>query len=476
MNDTFADFGKTNPEINNEVLHDSTSADQFSGVLNENPKLESTDDPSQPAGLSDSLDEVDQAEKRLVIAKRTRPNFHGKTLFQRLKDKVGHKLQSLKNPFGTFHHFLQSPFKAPSDNSTSISSQALAILGTVKQFSKFIDKDLPPLLDTLLGTNLSELLTSADLDDFKNGIIKVQEQIGRSKLILAVLLYTLHNDWENIKQRYGVKSLLEIIDSLPEQYRMTRQSFYNAVKSGRVLVYYAITCQVKFDINEPFPENEELVRCLVSNYSKLPFIYNWLFIKIHTAKPISNEELILHLKQDTVKNFKVFIDSHINEKKQTKAKLNAQDKKQIKEEQVLPALTNEQKIICQEVARGRFIYFLKDDLDDPHFASSVKRAIYVSLLERNKRYISSNFDMLDYAAENGLLPLDFVRQVKVAFHFPIHSNLQLDDLREIMVKECKTLNQLRLAQAIIVHRFIKDPYVGNEFCCKVCLSPLVLHI
>jgi hypothetical protein len=214
-------------EINNEVLHDFSS-DQFSGIRNENPKLESTDDPCQHGELLDSLDEMDLAEKRLVIAKRPRPTFHRKNLFHRLKDKVAHKLQSLKNPFGIFGHFLQSPLKAHSDDSTSISSQALAILGTVKQFSKFIDKDLSPLLDTLLGTNLSELLTSADLDDFKNGFIKVQEQIGRSKLILAVLLYTLHNDWENIKQRYGVKSLLEIIDSLPEQYRMTRQSFYNA--------------------------------------------------------------------------------------------------------------------------------------------------------------------------------------------------------------------------------------------------------
>jgi len=462
MNDTFADFGKTNPETNNEVLYDS-SADQFFGVLNENPKLESTYNPSQSAGLSDSLDEMDLAEKRLVIAKRTRPNFHGKNLFQRLKDKVGRKLQSLKNPFGIFGHFLQSPFKAPSDDSTSISSQALAILGTVKQFSKHINKDLSHALYTFFGKNLSELLTSTDLNDFKKGIILIQEQIGRSKLILAVLLYAIHNDWENIKYRYGAESLLEVIESLPEQYRMTRQSFHNAVKSGRVLVHYSIICPGGHSPKEPFPENEELVKCLINNYSKLPYVENWLSSKNPNKKPISNEELILHLKQDTVKNFKEFIDSHIHDKVQAKAKAepNTQNKKQKTEEQVLPDLTSEQKIICQEIARGKHIYFLISDPNDPYFVDYAKKAIYASLVERNRRYRASSFDMFDYAAKDGLLPIDFVRKVKAIWHYSYSNPLQLEDLHGLLVKECVTLNQLRLAQAIIVYRFYRDPHIRD---------------
>jgi hypothetical protein len=470
MNDTFADFGKTNPEINNEVLYDS-STDQFFGVLNENPKLESTDNPSQPAGLSDSLDEMDLAEKRLVIAKRTRPNFHGKNLFQRLKDKVGHKLQSLKNPFGTFHHFLQSPFKASSDDSAIISSLALTVLGTAKKFSRYLGNDLTHAINTLFDKNLSELLTSADLDDFKNGIIKVQEQIGRSKLILAVLLYAIHKDWKNIKYRYGAESLLEVIESLPEQYRMSRQSFHNAVKAGRVLVHYSFICPGASP-KDPSPENEELVKCLVNNYSKLPYIANWLSQSHYYLYPISNEELILHLRDDTVIAFKIFIDLHIQKKIDDEPKHNAQDKKKKTEEQSLPDLTSEQKTICHEIAKGRYIHIVRSDPNDPHFAPSVKKAIYASFTERNKRYRASNFDMLDFAADTGCLPIDFVRKVKAIWHCAYSFPLQLEDLRGLLVKECTTLNQLRIAQAIIVFRFRWDPDIQRA-CCQG-LSPVSL--
>jgi hypothetical protein len=443
-------------ENNNEVLHNEDGR-----IPHVDPKVESSDVTSRSVELFDSYDETERHDKKLVIAKRTCPNYFGNTI-QKLKSGLIHKLRLVKKPLILFGRFLQSSSVRALFDSSDSSSMSLTVAKTVKEFSQYSNIFFPALTP-YFDKALSELLLSNDVYDFKNGIVNILERIGRSKLILAVLLYAIHSEWKIFKARYNFKSLIQIIDSLPDQYRMSRQSFHHAVCVGMVLTYYGVQCHGFFRINEPFPENEELVHCLYSNYSKTVLIAAWLKSRNFSYYPISNDELISHLRNDSVKAFREFIDAHIHEKilAKTLAKPIAKGKKQKKEKPVLPKLSQEERIICQEVAKGRFIYFLTSDPNDPLFVPSVKRALYAYYTERNRGFKASKIDIFDYAAELGFLSTDLVTSVKALYFSGTVSKIPLEFLQSILVRECRTLTELRIAQAIIVYRFVWDGCIGD---------------
>jgi len=444
----------------------SPQADEIGNdVLSDN--FESASDTFQPVvelSGSGSDGESDLPEARQVIVPKKRP-----TLLQRFKNRVARSLQSLGNLHGLTHRLLPGLVRVPTDDSTEDkASMALTVVQPPKKQSMLFDM-FSPALSRFVDKILADLLISADLDEFKRGIVRVQEQIGQSKLILAVLLYSLHREWKDVKERYYMKTLREVIDSLPEPYRMTRQSFYNAVKAGSVLVYYATLRQGIFDPNEdPIPENERIINCLFKNYSKLLLIAEWLKCRLSRNRnirvfDISIEEMIRHIEGDTVIDFKGFIDSHIYKTPQAKDRPKAQKEKQKPESSVLSDLTDEQKTICREVMKGRYIYFLIGLMNDPHFVPYVKHAVYNFLTEQTKKMRDSNFDIFGWLSDLGYMPIDLVRRIKSIMSSYIRAGYiqRLEVLQELLVKECRTLTQLRIAQAIIVYRFVNDPDIRD---------------
>jgi hypothetical protein len=72
----------------------------------------------------------------------------------------------------------------------------------------------------------------------------------------------------------------------------------------------------------------------------------------------------------------------------------------------------------------------------------------------------SNFDILSYVAAEGLFPTHLASQINAIFKCT-YVGINIENLRTILVKECKTLTQLRIAQAVIVFRIYEDPDIRD---------------
>ena len=321
-------------------------------------------------------------------------------------------------------------------------------------------KELVSVLQRFFDNNLTELLLSNNINDFKQGLIKIQEQIGQCKLRLALVLFTLHSEWrlakKAYKRRFGVNSLMQIINTLPDPYRVSRQTFNNAIMVGKTIHYFFLL-QPENGVNAASEENEKMLKLFLSNYSKLPYVAQWLSSKYNYVESyyITTSEMMAHLENDSVKDFKVFIKSHTYDPKIAKVHF----KKPEKEKPTLPELDNEQRTIIHEVSKHRFIYFLRVDNNDPEHSQYVKKALYTFYAERNRQYRTHSFDIVNFLAEKRLLSnnlVNFVRSV-----YKCGPTLNVDDLRSLLVTECVTLTQLRIAQAVIVYRFHWDSSIRD---------------
>jgi hypothetical protein len=218
-----------------------------------------------------------------------------------------------------------------------------------KTYASDSQKSFFPLLKPFFNDNLINLLVSESYDEFKQGINLVRYLIGRSKFFLAVFLYSIYDNWKYYKKKYGVKSWMDLINSFPDKYRMSRQSVYNSIMVGKLIVYISICIPSKYNAHPSHKLKSHFEKdygkeyfCNLELNSDFEFttiypekkydlyIDNFFFFSyiklIFATKLLKNgnnafpssltlSDFLLHLKHDSSAEFKLFINSHLPKKK-----------------------------------------------------------------------------------------------------------------------------------------------------------------
>jgi hypothetical protein len=143
----------------------------------------------------------------------------------------------------------------------------------------------------------SRLLDSTSLSDLFNIITKKHIQIAKGKFAIAMILYCIHDMkcWSNL----GYDSLGALINDLKDCGIENRQSFYNAVRTGAILMNTTL-----FNCTDLTYED------LFKNFAKIPYLD--IFIK-NRNKSIAFESLnftpnqiLEHFRKDTCRDFQKY--------------------------------------------------------------------------------------------------------------------------------------------------------------------------
>ena len=353
-----------------------------------------------------------------------------------------------------------------SDNTIDQAPKNLpAVINNVSEHVEASVLSLFPGLKLCFTTEFYESVFSSDVDGLKNIFMDIQDHIRQSKIMMAVFIYRLHLEWElnayEYNKRFGVNSLMEVIASLPEEYRMTRQNYNNYRMAGEVFVRYSLDSYEGVN-NGTLIKREIIANLFSKNFSKLPYIYYWRYS--NKRHQITLETLLYHLEKDDVREFKKFMRSNIIESKQKKPKDKKQNKAldEIQNDNVpaMPELTEEQRTIIQEMAKGKYVHLLKVASSDSRNFTAVKNALDAHYSKVNKLYRTTKVGILNYIESLGYFPINFVSLIKIIY-FANNDGLEKKIL-PILVRECRTWTQKRIAQALIVLRFDNDIELGKD--------------
>jgi hypothetical protein len=331
-------------------------------------------------------------------------------------------------------------------------SQALMIRPQ-KEFGSVATVYIPYLRD-YIDPVLLEQLSSPSLDEFKKAIMVVMERIGRSHYIIAIILYTKMDAIRSAKKN-GLKDVLtsikDFLDSLPEKYRISRQTLYNAIRAGEILYHHGSYLEGE-NSKGPFRISGKGLDfpILCRNYAKLPILYN-----VWKRDDFSFTDAILrHLENDTVLVFGDFIKGLLTPPNKTAVKHSK------KEKPAIPALSKEQRAIYHLVSKGMKIVFIENDDELERFILKGLKEYYIERENHYKSQKDTLFD-IDSISKMGILPTDLCAYSWILGDLIF--NHKPEEIRLILAKECQTIQQLRLAQAYVVFRIYNDPDIRDTY-------------
>ncbi|OHD20134.1 MAG: hypothetical protein A2Y38_14875 [Spirochaetes bacterium GWB1_59_5] len=290
---------------------------------------------------------------------------------------------------------------------------------------------------------LTVLICSRNINEVVKAFSLIEERLGKAKFVFAVVLYVIKK--ERLYKKWGFDSIEEFVDALPSQLRFTRQSFYNGVHAGQVLVEhfgfleYGLTGTAQVDLS-----------FLYNNYAKLAVMWKAIDVK---HMPLS-KEIYTHFLGDTLAGFSEYVSG-----RKAKKMVSEQKKKKVSRPQIV--LDAKKRRICEAVAKGRQVAFILDK----------DAAFCVDIAIRFKARREDN-EAFERDHSNGI---EAVNGFDVGAMWPGHikesilalseaiPTLSVGTIKEVLAQQFQTMTDLRLAQAYVIYRLKHDDEFRNQF-------------
>jgi hypothetical protein len=164
-----------------------------------------------------------------------------------------------------------------------------------------VDDNISSLINKILDYSSLKLAFSDVISDVLIVFKNVTELIGKIEFIFAILFSVIYDEkrWIN----YGFPSLDSFLDSLPNVYRISRQTFINIAISGKMIRFFGCWSFVKDSFGNSFKLTPLLFH---RNYSKLKFLYRIQFI----WKLDITYEIMINFRDMTYRDFSVFVKNY----------------------------------------------------------------------------------------------------------------------------------------------------------------------
>jgi len=283
-----------------------------------------------------------------------------------------------------------------------------------------------------LDRMLSVLICTRNLKEVVRAFALIEERLGKAKFVFAVVLYVIKK--EGLYKKWGFDSIEEFVDALPSQLRFSRQSFYNGVHSGQVLVEhfgfleYGLTGAAQVDLS-----------FLYNNYAKLAVMWKAIYVK---RIPLS-QELYAHFLGDTLAEFSDLVSGRKTKKAVSERKPRQSSRPQI-------VLAAKKRRICDAVAKGRQVAFILDR--DAAFCTDIAFR-FKARREANEAFERDHANGIEVftGSDVGALWPGHLKESILALSQAIPT-LSVDAIKEIFAQQFRTMTDLRLAQAYLVYR------------------------
>jgi len=293
-----------------------------------------------------------------------------------------------------------------------------------------------------LDRMLSVLICTRNLKEVVRAFALIEERLGKAKFVFAVILYVIKK--EELYKKWGFDSIEEFIAALPSQLRFSRQSFYNGVRSGQVLVEhfgfleYGLTGTAQADLS-----------FLYNNYAKLAIMWKAIYVQHMPISP----DLYSHFFSDTLAKFTEFVSGQ--KKKKT---VSERKNRQISRPQI--AIDVKKRQICEAIAKGRQVAFILDR--DAAFCTDIALR-FKARREANEAFERDHANGIEVFAGSdvGALWPGHLKESILALSQAIPT-LSVDAIKEIFAQQFRTMTDLRLAQAYLVYRLKHDDELRKQ--------------
>lgn len=289
----------------------------------------------------------------------------------------------------------------------------------------------------LLAPELRVCLTAEDLQQIALSCGPLSLEIGKADFVNAVAFFVICRD-KRYRQR-GFSSFEEFLDSLPEDIRITRQTGNNYAKAGEVLVE-------KFFFHKYGSDPSVDISFLYGNFSKLPILWRYF----HFSKQELSAEIYEHFEQDSVEDFRTYIESLLKRPKRPASK-----KGRASRPSVPQALSQPKRFIAEMIRSGRFPGFVLDH--DAEFITNVMIRMKIrreanDQYRRQRVYDETIFLDKDPAK---LHPSGLIPQCILALDDYI-SACSLEGIMSVVRRMLKTKSDITLAKGYIIIRILKS--------------------
>jgi len=283
---------------------------------------------------------------------------------------------------------------------------------------------------------------SGNLYDVISAFGMIIERLGRAKFVLAALIYVIKRD--NLFKRWGYDSVEEFVGALPARFRFSRQTFYNLLWAGQVLVEhfgfleYGLKPKAQIDLS-----------FLYRNFAKLPILWKAIYRR---KMPLSSE-LYGHFLNDSKAAFEKYVRGEVKPRSTGKQRAATKYEK--------PSLDPAKQRICETIARGYRVGFIVDQPDrvaiDIAIQFKVRRAA-------NAAYVRATSNDLSTVTGHDLSEMvpGHLKESISGLEQAI-ATLDLEAIHSILAEQFRTLTDLRLAQAYLVHRLKIDERLMRQF-------------
>lgn len=294
-----------------------------------------------------------------------------------------------------------------------------------------------------LDRMLSILICTRNLKEVVKTFALIEERLGKAKFVFAVVLYVIQKD--RLYKRWGFDSIEEFVDALPAQLRFSRQSFYNGVRSGQVLVEhfgfleYGLTGTAQVDLS-----------FLYNNYAKLAVMWKAIYVK-HT--PLS-ADLYARFLGNTLAEFSEFVSG-----RKTKKAVPERKSRDVSRPQII--LDAKKRRICEAVAKGRQVVFILDR--DAAFCIDIALS-FKARREANEAFPRDHANGIEVLRDfdAGALWPGKLKESILKLSQAI-STLSVEAIKDIFAQQFRTMTDLRLAQAYLVYRLKHSDELREQF-------------
>lgn len=300
-----------------------------------------------------------------------------------------------------------------------------------------VDRYFRSVFDVLLST----VICSRSLSDVLYAFGLIKERLGRAKFVLAAVLYVIKKACAF--KRWGFDSIEDFVDSLPAKLRFSRQTFYNLLWAGQILVEhfgfleYGLKDEARVDLG-----------FLYRNFAKLPILWKAIYRK---HRPL-DVELYERFLNDSKVTFERYVRGEV--------KPRATGKRSQAAAFAMPVLDPTKQRICETYARGYRVGFIVDQPDRRAIEIALKFKV---LREGNAAYARSTANdrsMFDGSELSELVPKGLRESIlKLA---QAVETLDHESIRSILADQFRNMTELRLAQAYLIHRLKHDPDLKRQ--------------
>ena len=324
-----------------------------------------------------------------------------------------------------------------------------------------INGDMDLFLKSILNQLQVKLALSEDINDVEVVFKQIDENIGKTEFIAAVMISYIHD--ERLWFRYGYPSMDKFLDDLPGVCKITRQTFTNAAQAGMVIRYLSSPNPIITGSGLGF---ELTPASLHKNYSKIKFLYRILFV----WGMYLSEEVLVNFLNMTYRDFENFMKEYEVKYQPESEKLGkcsrasserSSKTSRPKPQPVTPPELNEQETtICREIRQGHVISYLFST--DPACAESVVQFLdNARKLEYHriwKRYHSPSEVFYKDSPNTYLSDMDWAELFpgclirSVARLTDLCLDLAPHEVKNTLMNAFKTQTELTLAQAVLISR------------------------